>query len=119
MRAAVAHRYAKALGGAKNDVRALLTRCGQQNQRHKIGGDADNHFARFQVSNQFAVIMNLAGGAHLLQQYAEDVLMVERFFRIIDNHIETEGLRAGAHYVQGLRVNVGGVWPSPSLPRRR
>ena len=108
VRAAVAHRYAKALGGAKNDVRALLTRCGQQNQRHKIGGDADNHFARFQVSNQFAVIMNLAGGAHLLQQYAEDVLMVERFFRIIDNHIETEGLRAGAHYVQGLRVNVGG-----------
>ena len=35
----------------------------QQNQGHKIGRDADNHFARFQVSYQFAVIVNLAGGA--------------------------------------------------------
>ena len=108
VRAAVAHRYAEALGGAKHNVRALLAGGSQQNQGHKIGRDADNHFARFQVSYQFAVIVNLAGGAYLLQQHAKDVLMVERFFRIIDNHIETKGFRAGAHHVQRLRVNVGG-----------
>ena len=108
MRAAVAHRYAEALGGAKHNVRALLARSRQQNQRHKIGCDADNHFARFQISNQFAVIMNLAGRPYLLQQHAEDVLMVEGFLGIIDNHIETESFCAGAHHVQRLRMNIGG-----------
>jgi hypothetical protein len=79
VRAAVAHRHAEALGGAEDDIRALFARRGQQNQRHKIGGDADNHFARFQLGDQFAVVVNFAGGAHLLQQHAKDVLMIERF----------------------------------------
>jgi hypothetical protein len=107
VRAAVAHRYAEALGGAKHNVRALLARGSQQNQRHKIGRDADNHFARFQVSDQFAVIVNLAGGAYLLQQHAKDVLMVERFLHHRQSH-RNQGFRAGAHHVQRLRVNVGG-----------
>ncbi len=64
MRAAVAHRHAEALGGTEDDIRALLARRRQQHQRHKVGSDADNHFARFQLGDQFAVIVDFAGGAH-------------------------------------------------------
>ncbi len=56
--AAVAHWHAEALGGTENDIRALLARRRQQHQRHKVGSDADNHFARFQLGDQFAVIVD-------------------------------------------------------------
>ena len=108
VRAAVAHRHAEALGGTENDIRALLARRRQQHQRHKVGGDADNHFARFQLGDQFAVIVDFAGGAHLLQQHAEDILVIEHFVGVIDDHVEAEGFRAGAHHVQGLRMDIGG-----------
>ncbi|SQI98060.1 Uncharacterised protein [Klebsiella oxytoca] len=52
--------------------------------------------------------MNLAGRPYLLQQHAEDVLMVEGFLGIIDNHIETESFCAGTYHVQSLRMNIGG-----------
>ncbi len=79
MRAAVAHRHAKALGGTEDDIGTLFARCSQQNQRHEVRSNADHHFACFQLGDQLAVIMNFAGGPHLLQQHAENVLMVERF----------------------------------------
>jgi hypothetical protein len=104
VRAAVAHRHAKTLGGAEDDISPLFARCGQQNQRHEVRGDADHDFARFQLGDQLAVIMNFAGGAHLLQQHAENVLMVERFFRLIDDDVKAKGCGAGAHHVQGLRM---------------
>ena len=108
VRAAVAHRHAEALGGAEDDIRALLARRRQQHQRHKVGSDADYHFARFQLGDQFAVIVDFAGGAHLLQQHAEDILVIEHFVGVIDDHVEAEGFRTGAHHVQGLRMDIGG-----------
>lgn len=95
MRAAVAHRHAEALGGTENDIRALLARRRQQHQRHKVGGDTDNHFARFQLGDQFAVIVDFAGGAHLLQQHAEDILVIEHFVGVIDDDVETERFPRG------------------------
>ncbi|EJK90468.1 hypothetical protein UUU_35880 [Klebsiella pneumoniae subsp. pneumoniae DSM 30104 = JCM 1662 = NBRC 14940] len=52
--------------------------------------------------------MDFAGGAHLLQQHAEDILVIEHFVGVINDHLEAEGFRAGAHHVQGLRMDIGG-----------
>ena len=108
MRAAVAHRHAKALGGTEDDIGTLFARCSQQNQRHEVRSDADHHFACFQLGDQLAVIMNFAGGPHLLQQHAENVLMVERFFRLINDDVKAKGCGTGAHHIQGLRMYIGG-----------
>ncbi len=106
VRAAVAHRYAKALGRAEDDVRALFARRRKQHQRHKIGRHADHDFARFQLGNQCAVVVHFTGGAHLLQQHAEHILVIQHFVRIIHDHVEAEGFGAGAHHIQGLGMNV-------------
>ncbi len=50
--------------------------------------------------------MNFTGGANLLQQYAKDVLVIQRFFSVINDNVKTEGFGTGTHHVQGLRVNV-------------
>ena len=66
VRSAVAHRHAETLGRAEYNIRTLFARSRQQHQRHKISGNADHHFAGFQLGNQCAVIMHFAGGTHLL-----------------------------------------------------
>ena len=43
MRAAVTHRYTKTLGRAEDNIRALFTRCFQQDQRHNIGCHTGDH----------------------------------------------------------------------------
>ncbi len=108
MRAAIAHRHAETLSGAEDNIGALLARRRQQHQRHKVGGDADNHFARFQLGDQFTVIVDFTGGANLLQQHAKDILVIEHFVGVIDNHVEAKGFRTGANHIQGLWMNVGG-----------
>ena len=115
MRAAVAHWHAEALGGTENDIRALLARRRQQHQRHKVGSDADNHFARFQLGDQFAVIVDFAGGAHLLQQHAEDILMIEHFVGVINDHLEAEGfarVRTTSGFADGHRRQRRSGWRS-------
>ena len=51
--------------------------------------------------------MNFTGGPDLLQQHAEDVLMLQCFVSVVDNHVKTEGFRAGTDDVQSLRMHVG------------
>ncbi|CCK15585.1 hypothetical protein BN136_1595 [Cronobacter universalis NCTC 9529] len=108
VRAAIAHRDAKTLGGAEDDIRALFARRGQEHQRHKIGRHAHNHFAGFQLANQFAIVMHLTGGADLLQQHAEQILMIERLWRVIDDHLKAERFGAGADHIQRLRMHIRG-----------
>lgn len=50
--------------------------------------------------------MQLAGGAHLLQQHAEHAVQLQHFFRFIDDDVEAEGFGAGPHHVQRLRMHV-------------
>ncbi len=50
--------------------------------------------------------MYFPGGAHLLQQHAEDVLVIQHFFSVVDNHLKAEGFRTGAHHVQRLGMHV-------------
>ena len=50
--------------------------------------------------------MHFAGGAHLLQQHAEDVLVIQHLVSVVDNHVKAEGFRTGAHHVQRLRMYV-------------
>ncbi|MNU77099.1 hypothetical protein D3C71_666660 [compost metagenome] len=107
VRAAVAHRHAKALRRAEDNVRALFAWSGEQHQRHEISGDADHNFAGFQFSDQAGVIMDFTGGTDLLQQHAEHILMIQHFFSVINNYVKAEGFRAGADHIQGLRMNIG------------
>jgi hypothetical protein len=51
--------------------------------------------------------MHFAGGAHLLQQHAKDILVIQHFAGIIHDHVKTEGFGTGAHHIQRLRMNVG------------
>ena len=50
--------------------------------------------------------MNFAGGAHLLQQHAEDVLVIQHFVSVVYDHVKPEGLCAGTHHVQRLGMHV-------------
>ena len=50
--------------------------------------------------------MYFTGGADLLQQHAEDVLVIQHFVSVVDNHVKAEGFRTGAHHVQRLRMHV-------------
>ncbi len=52
--------------------------------------------------------MHFTGGANLLQQHAEHVLVIQHFIGVINDHLKTKGLRTGTHHVEGLRVNVSG-----------
>ncbi len=106
VRAAVAHRHTEALRGAEHHVGALLARRGQQHQGHDVGGHAGDDFARFQFGQQRAVVVQFAGGTHLLQQHAEHAVQFQHFFRFIDDDVEAEGFGAGAHHVQRLRMHV-------------
>ena len=108
MRPAITHRHAETLGGTEDDIRALLARRLQQHQRHKIGRHADDDVARLEIGDECAVVMRFAGGADLLQQHAEQLVMIARALRFIDNQLKAEGLRAGFHDVQRLRMNILG-----------
>ena len=50
--------------------------------------------------------MNLARGANLLQQHAEDVLVIQHFVSVVNDHVKAEGFRTGAHHVQRLGMHV-------------
>lgn len=106
MWATVTHRYAEALRRAENDIRALFARCGQQNQRHKIGSDADHNFTGFQLSNQFAVIVHFTSGTNLLQQHAEHITVIQCFRCVIHNDVKTKGFCTSANHIQRLRMNI-------------
>ena len=106
MWATVAHRDTKALCRTENNIRALFTWSRQQDQRHKISRDADNHFAGFQLSNQCAVVVNVTGGADLLQQHAKHILMIEDFVGVVDNHVKTKGFGTGTNHIKRLRMHV-------------
>ncbi len=108
VRAAVAHRHAEALGRAEDDIRPLLAWCGQQYQRHKVCRYAHHNLACFQLAYQRAVVMHFTGSAYLLEQHAEEILMIQRLVGVVDHDLKAKGFCAGAHHVQGLRMHIGG-----------
>ena len=50
--------------------------------------------------------MNFARCPHLLQQHAEDVLVIQHFVGVVDDHVKAEGFSASAHHVQRLGMHV-------------
>ncbi len=54
---------------------------------HKIGGDADHSFTGFQLSNQCAVVVNFARGAHLLTAHAKHITVISAFAASSHNDI--------------------------------
>ncbi len=52
--------------------------------------------------------MNFTGSAHLLQQHAKHILVIQHFLCIIHNHFKTKGFGTRTYHVEGLWVNIGG-----------
>ncbi|MNM74037.1 hypothetical protein D3C81_857860 [compost metagenome] len=106
VRAAVAHRHAEALGAAEHHVGAEFARRGEQQQAEQVGGDAGDGLLGMQVGDQAAQVADFAAGVRVLQQRAEHVVAAE-VFHFVDRHFEAEGIGAGLHHGDGLRVAVG------------
>ncbi len=107
VRAAVAHRHAKALRRADDDVSAPLAGRGEQRKREKVGGDDDVRALRMQRRDERAVIADIAPGARVLQQRAE-ALGVGSARRRTRDDFDVERRRARAHDVDRLRKHVVG-----------
>ena len=105
MRAAIAHRHAKALRRAEHHIGAQLAGRRQQHQAEDVGADAGQCLLGMQLLDQRLDIADLAVGIRVLQQ-ATEYLMVAEVIRRIDHHLETKGFGAGLHHGNGLRVAV-------------
>ena len=50
--------------------------------------------------------MHFTGGTHLLQQHAKYILVIQCFFRVIDDNVKAKGFCTSTHDIQGLRMNI-------------
>ena len=73
MRAAIAHRHAKALRRTDGDVGAELAGRGEQRQRQQIGGDDRERALVVQRRDRGPKVAHRAGRIRILQQRAEHV----------------------------------------------
>ncbi len=105
VRAAVAHRHAKALAGTEGDVGAHRARGFRQHQRHQVAGDGADGVLRLELRDHCGEVLELALRIGRLQQRAEDVV-VGSFLRRAEDQLEAEPGGAGAHHVEGLREGV-------------
>ena len=105
MRTTVAHRHTETLRRAQHHIGAQLTRRGQQQQAEQIGRDAGQRLTGVQLLDERAQVVDLAVGIRILQQGTEHVLLGQ-FFQRSDRQLEAEGLGAGLHHRNGLRMAV-------------
>ena len=105
VRAAVAHRYAEALGAAEHDVGTQLTRRGQQQQAEQVGRHARQGLLGVQLLDQRAQVADLAEAVRVLQQGAKHLVAGE-VVDAVDHHVKAKGVGAGLHHGDGLRVAV-------------
>ena len=105
MRAAIAHRHAKPLRRAHGDIRAHRARLFEQAQRQKIGRDHGHGFRGMERLAFGGEVADMAIGARILEDRAEDLLGLQRLGRA-DDHLDAERLGAGLDHADGLRVAV-------------
>ena len=104
--AAVHHRDTEALGRAHDDVGTLLARGPHEQAREQVGGDDDPHVAVVQPRDDVAVVVQRPRRRRLLQQHREGALGDLVGPPVPHRHVHPEGLGAGPHHRQGLRVHV-------------
>ena len=102
VRAAKAHRHAKALGVTQGHVGAHFCWRLQRHQCHHVGCHDGYTTFGFDCRNVRGQIQHVAGFAGVLEQRAKVVAMTG-FFRVTQYQLETEVLGTGFQYVQCLR----------------
>ena len=107
VRAAEEQRHTETLGGADGDIRALLTRRGDQGQRQQVSGDRDQCTAFLGRGDDLGVVEHAAGDAGLLQHDAVDDALGQALGQVGDLHLEAQGLGAALHDRDGLRHDIG------------
>ena len=105
MRAAIAHRHAKALRRADGDVGAEFAGRGDQRQRQQIGGDDGQRALGVQRRDRRPQIAHRARGTRILQQAAEHFRLIEIGEGIADDQAPAERLGAGAQHGERLRMH--------------
>ncbi|CUH41249.1 hypothetical protein RUM4293_00117 [Ruegeria atlantica] len=105
VRAAIAHRHAKALGRADGNIRAHLAGGFQQRQRQDVGGNNGNGFVFVQGGDLVREVAHMAVGAGILEDRAKDRPCVQRV-RVGHLHVDAQRLGAGFDHRDGLRVAV-------------
>ncbi|MNG98837.1 hypothetical protein D3C79_579930 [compost metagenome] len=103
--AAIAHRYAKALGRAQHHIGTQLPRRCQHHQAEQVGGYAGQGMLAVQMVDLRAQVAHLAVGIRVLQQGPENRVFAKVIHRV-DDQLEAEALGTGLEYRQGLRVTV-------------
>ena len=105
MGAAVAQRDAEALRVPDGDVHAPFARRSEQGEREQIGRDRDERARGMRRHAQRAVVADGAVGGGILQQRADDVLLLEiEAGGIAHDDVDPARGRARAHHRDRLRV---------------
>ena len=107
MRATEEHRDAEALRGAQHDVRAQLARCFQQKKGERVGDDGDNRTAGVQLLDDAAWVKDVALGAGVRNDGADEVFAHEALADIEDFHLELDGASALRRHSEHLRMQAG------------
>ena len=118
MRAAEAERHAEALGVADHDVGAPFARRLEQGEREQVGGHRDQAAARVHGLRHRRVVADVAPGVWVLQQDTETVDR-SRVRGRAHHQLDAEAVGAGAHHLQGLRVDVVGDEERSTSPSTR
>ncbi|CUK20922.1 hypothetical protein RUE5091_04573 [Ruegeria denitrificans] len=105
VRAAIAHRNAKALGRTDGDIRAHLAGRLQQRQRQDVGGDDSNCLMLMQRRDLFGEVTHVTMGARILEDRAKHRACVQRI-GISDLYLDAQRLGAGFNDRDSLRVAV-------------
>ncbi|MCY1177969.1 hypothetical protein D9M73_182990 [compost metagenome] len=105
MRPAIAHRHAKALGGAKDHVGPQFAGRGQQDQAEQVRRDASQRLLVMQLLDQWPQVMDFAVSVGVLQQRTEHLVLTQVIHRV-DDQLEPEAFGTGLHHGKRLRMAV-------------
>ena len=106
VRATKAHRYAKTLAVAQDNIGAKLTRRLQQRQGQQVGGYRNHGVLFASFANQAGKVGDIAIGARVLQLYAKDIVITQLCCRVTNNNRDAQPVSAGLDHVDGLWVHI-------------
>ena len=104
MRPATAHRQAKPLRRADDDVGPPLTRRREQRQRERIGGNAHHPLLRMHPLGEVPPIGHVAVGGRILHERPEAIAFVEKIAHVADDQIDAQRFGPRGQHFERLRV---------------
>ena len=106
VRATIAHRHTKPLGGPDGDVGPHRARFLEQSQREGIGDDDAQSLRLVQRRDLTGEITDMAIGPRILEHGGKDLVRIQRV-RLPDDDLDAERRTAGLDHRDVLRVAVG------------